>query len=593
MQSSRNSPEPLQTDRQGHMVGPSSGASFLLRVQKKLAEQASHFSLDSSIFTFGDLPLPECDRSFFILPPQNKAKQLLERYFEFTVATHRYLHRGTMEAWLDELYETGGKMWAEGARSRTALLFMIFAQTQIYTPGEEEQDSGSSAHFFHAAEHQLSEEKGELRLSSVQARLCQCFYLLSQSRINHCWSLFGTLSHLLLALGVHRKGSIRRGLDSLPSTDLVEFECRKRTFWCAYNLDTYLSAILGRPRAFHDEDINQEYPACVGDSDLDLGIVLPSPERPLPEMAAPIAHIKISRIMARILREFYGLKTPSTQDRIELAKKFTLELEMWHEDMGLLLGDNGIHTSLLLPLFQRQRNVLNLAYWHAQLLVHRPFLLSNFASLSNYGTAQTRSKKNEAFRKNVEQCLEAATNITKAVEELEERKQLYRAFWFTYYFAFCAIVVLYVHTIQQRTSSTPESSYLPHFDRASRCQATLSRNAREGSLVYRYGLVLDELRREVLRNNPTLQYRITTDRDGLPALSSDSGLGGDFLGSAGLEGSGGLGPVSGVEGLDLTVQLESLSDETSPVGSIAQMTSWGQFDSLVRKPEMIGGSLID
>lgn len=135
-QSSRNSPEPSQNDQQGHYVGPASGASFLLRIQRKLVHQQS-LSSESSIFTFGDLPLPEFDPSFFILPPQADAEALLARYFDFASATHRYLHRPTVEAWLGELYETNGVMRDKAtARSRMALLFMVFAQAGHYVrPG--------------------------------------------------------------------------------------------------------------------------------------------------------------------------------------------------------------------------------------------------------------------------------------------------------------------------------------------------------------------------------------------------------------------------------------------------------------------------
>lgn len=125
----------------------------------------------------------------------------------------------------------------------------------------------TSYRFFSAAEDQLSAEKGAIRLTSVQARIMQCFYLLAHSRMNHCWSLFGTTAHLMLALGIHRKSRV----DTTGNMDYINLECRKRTFWCAYNLDTYLSAALGRPRTFHDDDIDQEFPLCVDDFQLCRG----------------------------------------------------------------------------------------------------------------------------------------------------------------------------------------------------------------------------------------------------------------------------------------------------------------------------------
>lgn len=137
VESSRNSPEPPQTDLQGHYVGPSSGVSFLLRVQKKLHQKVS-FSQNSSIFTFGDAPLPEFDPSFLVLPPKDEAERLVARYFDFAIATHRFLHRPTVEGWLEDFYNGVGVMrQKDGARERTALLFMVFAQATEHLPGDK------------------------------------------------------------------------------------------------------------------------------------------------------------------------------------------------------------------------------------------------------------------------------------------------------------------------------------------------------------------------------------------------------------------------------------------------------------------------
>jgi len=132
--SKQTSPEPTQTDLQGHYIGPSSGVSFLLRVQRRLHENSS-LSHDSSIFTFGDLPFPECDTTFFVLPPKADAQRLVERYFDFAAPTHRFLHRPTVENSLHEFYETQGEMrHKEDAASRAALLLMVMAQGKAYMP---------------------------------------------------------------------------------------------------------------------------------------------------------------------------------------------------------------------------------------------------------------------------------------------------------------------------------------------------------------------------------------------------------------------------------------------------------------------------
>lgn len=146
-----------------------------------------------------------------------------------------------------------------------------------------------STRYFLAAENQLTKERGSIRLTSVQARLTQCYYLLTQSRINHCYSLFGTVSHLALAIGLNRnrRPDVKKGLS------VIEVECRRRTFWCAYTLDAFLSIALGRPRSFHDDDIDAKLPACIDDEDLAADrIASPAVGKPPSIMLAPLAHIK-------------------------------------------------------------------------------------------------------------------------------------------------------------------------------------------------------------------------------------------------------------------------------------------------------------
>lgn len=146
-----------------------------------------------------------------------------------------------------------------------------------------------STRYFLAAEHHLTKERGSTRLTSVQARLTQCYYLLTQSRINHCWSLFGTVTNLVLAIGLNRN----KHPDTTSESSIIEVECRRRTFWCTYTLDAFLSVALGRPRSFHDDDIDAELPACLDDDELMMSAINSSRSAGSPSvMFAPIAHIK-------------------------------------------------------------------------------------------------------------------------------------------------------------------------------------------------------------------------------------------------------------------------------------------------------------
>ena len=119
-----------------------------------------------------------------------------------------------------------------------------------------------SGMLFEVADRLLSKEVGPVRLESVQARLAQCIYLLASSRINQAWYNFGTTSQMILALGLHRK---RYSQSSNATSGAFEIDARKRVFWSAYTLDRYLSVILGRPRIFCDEDIDQHFPDELND----------------------------------------------------------------------------------------------------------------------------------------------------------------------------------------------------------------------------------------------------------------------------------------------------------------------------------------
>lgn len=575
---SRASPEPVQTDLEGHYVGPSSGVSFLLRIQKRL-DQFVSFPQGSSIFTFGDAPLPYLDSmqteapyfdpTLYMMLSRSDTTRLVQRYFDFAVPVDRFLHQQTIEAWLDELYETKGRMHnREDASTRTAVLFMVFALAQAHmSPRPTSDDADVSVRYFLAAHQLLSREQGAIRLASIQARLLQCLWLLSESRINHCWNLFGTAARLAYAIGLHRK----RHADRI---DRVEVECRRRTFWSAYALDNYLSMALGRPRTFHDDDIDQELPSCVDDHQIHGDNISPGSTHGQSVMLGPVAYAKMSRILSMILRNVYSIHSTSRNDKHAYATIHTKELVEWRADVAHFLDP--VTNMPLIPIFQRQKNVLNLAYWHTMILTHRPFLLRNFAQLQNGSRPRRDDREFEArIEQSVHECLKAAMNITKTVDDMYRGGQLFRAYWFTSYFAFSAAVILYVYTIQK--SNEPAESYSGYLAAATRCQDQLSNLAEDGSLVARYCLVLEELRLEALRQTKQGQInnaRSPTQRQAAAMANAANGT--DAFGTAD---DGGMGVAE--LGANMT-DMGGIGDiYVTPTDSLAEMTGWAQFDAMV------------
>ncbi|KAL4888162.1 fungal-specific transcription factor domain-containing protein [Aspergillus ambiguus] len=491
------SPEAAHEDLEGHYVGPSSGVSFLLRVQKRLQENVA-VSPSIPIFNFGDSPLPRYDPSFLVLPTKDQAKVLIARYFDFAFPTHRFLHRPRAEAWLDEFYERLhlNKAPDPGFGEICALILMVLAQAKQYLPCSDAASGAgvNSILYFTASERHLAAETGPIRLTSVQARLAQCFFLLSESRINHCWSLFGTTARLAVAIGLHR----RRRRES-AATDLIEQECRRRVFWCAYSLDNYLSSALGRPRSFHDDDIDQELPMCVDDCRLSATAILPEQSHTQSIMLAPVYHARLSKIISGILHDLYGIKQLRPEEQISLATKYETELLQWRQEIASFVDFPSVH--LLILIYQRQYNVLNLAYSHAQILLYRPFMLRNFATLT--GSSRRCDRAQGKIRIYIQQCLNAAMKIVSIVRELCASEKMYPAFWFTHYYAFCAVVVLYVHTIQTPSPLSP--SDIRYFESGEQGQQDLATCGSKSSFAQRYVIILEELRKEA---NSALEQKL-------------------------------------------------------------------------------------
>lgn len=135
--------------------------------------------------------------------------------------------------------------------------------------------------------------------------------------------------------------------------------------------------------------------------------------------------------MANILHDLYSIRPPSTENQHKLAERYTRELETWRSSVAYVVDTDGVDPSLFQPIFLRQQNVLNLACWHAQILVHRPFLLNNFANLANLGKIRERNSVGSASASidHVQRCLDAAMNIVSKLEDLNGSGQLYNTYW--------------------------------------------------------------------------------------------------------------------------------------------------------------------
>lgn len=128
-----------------------------------------------------------------------------------------------------------------------------------------------------------------------------------------------------------------------------------------------------------------------------------------------------------ILRDIYSIKPISVSRRACLIGKASKDLMDWRVELAQFLDPDYLNASLLIPIYQRQRNVLNLTYWHALILAYRPFVLSNFTRHAQH--SRGGGVHDLQTEESVQQCLKAAMNTVNTIDQITLNRQMFRAFW--------------------------------------------------------------------------------------------------------------------------------------------------------------------
>jgi hypothetical protein len=151
-----SSPEPEATDLEGNYLGPSSGISFLSRSWRRLKQDnisatpkipGSEPSKNTPVLLFGDRPFSDkADWSTLELPPKGHAERLLALYFDFSIVTYRFLHRGNVETLLEMVYEKNilpSNSTPSHLAAKVGVIYMIFA---VGILGEEQSNGNDEIH---------------------------------------------------------------------------------------------------------------------------------------------------------------------------------------------------------------------------------------------------------------------------------------------------------------------------------------------------------------------------------------------------------------------------------------------------------------
>ncbi|KAJ5747037.1 uncharacterized protein N7511_008733 [Penicillium nucicola] len=581
--------------------GPTSAHSFLGRVvqdlpstpAKLLPQQKSQgASSNVSIFSFGDRVVPEISPAEFEWPTRRAADILIRRYFDFASPTYRVLHQPTVELMVHDLFEggTNAKETTLAAASRATLL-LIFSIATMFQPDHEgritDADTSGwqrSETYYTRADYLLLHEMGAPSLPSVQARFLMVLYLLSSSRAHKAWFTFGTTVQLMMALGYHSKRP-RLGTDQ---EDLIQKECQRRVLWCSYTLDKYLSVILGRPRLWQDEDLEEDLPDRINDQDLTRHEKRISKRDCL--MDAPVFHTVLARILTQAAKEPYVVTGVSTKEQIDIIRLFCGRVAEWQAELPAFLSGI-IQPDSLVPGLRRQLTVLQLARYHTLIFITRPLLLRNYS--------QTWPECEANCQYYLSLCLTAARDAIELILAFVQEKQLFQSFWYSQYIAFNALSIIYLYLIQVqrgrispvslRFVSTQDAPFDSPLDESTlyrlseTAQAHLADATVRNAPPWRYSVILQGLRRELTK----FQYGNTTTGDTSPSETHQR----DMIAFAQAEQNGpGTQEIlsrqdePGISGLEndsflLDPQTELLLDNLATDEDLV-LDFWPQFDSL-------------
>ena len=598
---SRASPELGMAEIQGQVFDPTSGLTFLHRAWKRLSardaqsmSEAVKTSADNQHVTMaGDRPFPETDESLPIcLPSPAENRRLLDMYFDLCIATYRIFHRPSVERWLavvEKNMQEGRPIWHDIGHARAAIVLVALAIAKtthekskgFFSADDESRAQSESDRLFSISSRLTEQETGYPRLESAQARMIQVLYLLTTSRFNRGWYVFGNALQFISAIGLHRRENPKRRRGAAAATphrtpvggsggDYIQTQCKLRTFWTAYILDNYLGVVFGRPRHFHDADIDQDFPDRINDEDM-------SPAGPLRTQGeaedfhidALIFHAKIGQIIGSITREVYTIKGHTSEaERVAAASRLIQQANDWRASLPVHLGS--IRPSMLIPTYRRQATVLKLAYSHAIMHASRLFILGN----NNNTSARSADALHQPH---VDECIAAAKSVLEAVDYMTREGPIFHAFWWTHYVTFCALVVVYVWEIQQRRVNRPSAGDAEMRSRlmelAEKCQQHLAQATATNSPSRRYAVILEEFR-AAATSQPSKP-------DGEPVVSrlphhtqQNETLGQEHLGLSAEDVNHGPGNLDHQEHLHLDPHL---LDEW-------QTTDWLDLDSSVRIP---------
>ncbi|KAJ7661669.1 fungal-specific transcription factor domain-containing protein [Mycena rosella] len=205
--------------------------------------------------------------------------------------------------------------------------------------------------------------------SLYELQLC-CLYLMYQqtgSNVESCWLLSGIGILQAQDIGVHRRPDGKGPLD-------LQDEMLKRCFYFLAMFDAVISACFGRLRVSKASEFDLGLPVARDDESLGLEDPGRAFKQPLGKpslMDFNVAYIKLIKIFTFGWRKSGPLPNYTSPLEADVISELDARLNKWAEEIPEHLLWNPYMED---DTFFDQSAALYAAYYHIQILVHRPFI---------------------------------------------------------------------------------------------------------------------------------------------------------------------------------------------------------------------------
>jgi proline utilization trans-activator len=294
-----------------------------------------------------------------LLPTKEVTDAFVEAFFNHVHPNYLLFHRPTFQNRYELMWNQPHILMRDTEPGWVCSIFMMLVfGAQALENENLPQSKQIQHHYLDLVQSRMHLLISATTLINVQALLLLQLYQHNCTERNSAFMLLGCASRMAMALGMHREGT-SSGFDDL------EKEVRKRVWWTAYVFEQYQCAILGRPCAIEEAEVNVSFPDEIM---LDGGESVPS---------GYIEHsVRLVKLLSDIRRKIYAVSNGpldrGESPKAQMAIQFLLELDTWHNSLPQQLRSECLSP---LPKHRRAVILLHVQFHHVRSLVTRPFIL--------------------------------------------------------------------------------------------------------------------------------------------------------------------------------------------------------------------------